>query len=155
MTREEASFILANIDRRVCDDELNEALDMAIKTLEQEGYYKDLAQSYERTIVQLTEAIAEQQPSDDCVSRQAVLEKINEWWGITSTSGEPTLCDYIRELPPVAPAVKAIPLDKVKQARRELDKLPIYGAKFTDDFRIHLDREEVFSILDKLIESEE
>ena len=36
MTREEASFILANIDRRVCDDELNEALDMAIEALEQE-----------------------------------------------------------------------------------------------------------------------
>ena len=36
MNREEASFILANIDRRVCDDELNEALDMAIKALEQE-----------------------------------------------------------------------------------------------------------------------
>ena len=55
-----------------------------------------------------------------------------------------------------APTVQAIPLDKIKQARRELDKLPIYGAKFTDDFRIHLDREEVFAILDKLIaESEE
>lgn len=53
------------------------------------------------------------------------------------------------------PTVQAIPLDKVKQARRELDKLPIYGAKFTDDFRIHLDREEVFAILDKLIESED
>ena len=36
MTRDEASFILANIDRRVCDDELNDALDMAIKALEQE-----------------------------------------------------------------------------------------------------------------------
>ena len=36
MTREEASFILANIDRRVCDDELNDALDMAISALEQE-----------------------------------------------------------------------------------------------------------------------
>ena len=35
MTREEASFILANIDRRVCDDELNDALDMAIEALEQ------------------------------------------------------------------------------------------------------------------------
>lgn len=54
-----------------------------------------------------------------------------------------------------APTVQAIPLDKVKQARRELDKLPIYGAKFTDDFRIHLDREEVFSILDKLIAESE
>lgn len=46
-------------------------------------------------------------------------------------------------------------LDKVKQARRELDKLPIYGAKFTDCFRIHLDREEVFAILDKLIAESE
>ena len=36
MNRKEASFILANIDRRVCDDELNEALDVAIKALEQE-----------------------------------------------------------------------------------------------------------------------
>ena len=35
MTIEEASFILANIDRRVCDDELSEALDMAIEVLEQ------------------------------------------------------------------------------------------------------------------------
>lgn len=42
MNRGEASFILANIDRRVCDDELNEALDVAIKALEQEpktGYW--------------------------------------------------------------------------------------------------------------------
>ena len=36
MNRGEASFILANIDRRVCDDELNEALDVAIKALEAE-----------------------------------------------------------------------------------------------------------------------
>jgi len=36
MNRGEASFILANIDRRVCDDELNEALDVAIKALEQD-----------------------------------------------------------------------------------------------------------------------
>ena len=36
MTNEEASFILANIDRRVCDDELSDPLDMAIKELEQQ-----------------------------------------------------------------------------------------------------------------------
>lgn len=50
MTNEEASFILANIDRRVCDDELNDALDVAIKALEA-------------------------QPCEDCVSRQASLRK--------------------------------------------------------------------------------
>jgi hypothetical protein len=52
MTREEASFVLANIDRRICDDELNEALDIAIMTLEQE-------------------------PCEDAVSRQASIPK--EW----------------------------------------------------------------------------
>ena len=52
MTRKEASFILANIDRRVCDDELNDALDMAIKALEQEQ-------------------------CGNAISRQAVLDKLN------------------------------------------------------------------------------
>ena len=51
MTENEASFILANIDRRVCDDELNDALDMAIKALEQ-------------------------QPCEDCISREATIDAI-------------------------------------------------------------------------------
>jgi len=64
MTREEASFILANIDRRVCDDELNDALDMAIKALEQEPLEVEatkLQQAYNKGF-------------EDC--RQAVLETI-------------------------------------------------------------------------------
>lgn len=55
MTREEASFILANIDRRVCDDELSDALDMAIKALEQE----------------LVEC-------EDAISRECVIEELNK-----------------------------------------------------------------------------
>lgn len=42
-----------------CDQ--NDVTETIIKELEQEGYYKDLAQSYEKTIVKLTEAIAEGQ----------------------------------------------------------------------------------------------
>ena len=38
MTNEEASFILANIDRRVCDDELNDALDVAINALKRTSW---------------------------------------------------------------------------------------------------------------------
>ena len=72
-------------------------------------------------------------------------------WAVIMSKEERT----IEEMLEYAQTVQAIPLDKDKQARRELDKLPIYGAKFTDDFRIHLDREEVFSILDKLIEESE
>lgn len=51
MTENEASFILSNIDRRVCDDELNDALEMAIKALEQ-------------------------QPCEDTISRQAAIDAI-------------------------------------------------------------------------------
>lgn len=36
MTKKEAMFILMLAKSRVCDDELNNALDMAIKALEQE-----------------------------------------------------------------------------------------------------------------------
>lgn len=62
MTREEASFILANIERRGCDNELNEALDMAIRELDQE-------------------------PCDDAISRQAVLDAIDvKAW---------EFCDYL------------------------------------------------------------
>ena len=46
MNKKEASFILANIDRRVCDDELNEALDMAIKALEQEPCEDAVSRQY-------------------------------------------------------------------------------------------------------------
>ena len=62
---------------------------------------------YERAIKAL-----EQEPCEDCVSRQAVLARINDWWGITSTSGEPSICDYIRELPPVAPTQEWIPVSE-------------------------------------------
>ena len=55
MNRGEASFILANIDRRVCDDELNEALDMAIKALEQEA----------EKAIKMRDATSEEQKSVD------------------------------------------------------------------------------------------
>lgn len=77
MNREEASFILANIDRRVCDDELNEALDMAIKALDQE-------------------------PCDNAVSRQDVLDLAKK--GVLISNGSyKSVCKAINELPPVNP----------------------------------------------------
>ena len=60
----------------------------------------------EETLAMAIKVPKSEEPSEDCVSRQAVLERINDWWGITSTSGEPTVCDYIRELPPVTPTQK-------------------------------------------------
>jgi len=71
------------------------------KALEQEEYYKDLAQSYEKTIVKLTEAIAEQQPSDDCVSRQKVITIIqNHWWNCKDID------ELVKALPQVTPTRK-------------------------------------------------
>lgn len=61
MTRKEASFILANIDRRVCDDELSEALDMAIKALEER----------KETVTEFADRCRE-------CGREKVLDKISE-----------------------------------------------------------------------------
>lgn len=85
-----------------------DALKAAIERLEQDTVSRE---TYESEYIARKQAELElwkiqQNVSDDCVSRQAVLESINDWWGITSTSGEPTLCDYIRELPPVTPTRK-------------------------------------------------
>jgi hypothetical protein len=57
--------------------EIQSAQDKIIKALEQEEYYKDLAQSYERTITKLTEAISERQSSDDYSEIQKVLGENN------------------------------------------------------------------------------
>ncbi len=49
------------------------------------------------------------------------------------------------------PTVKAIPIEKLKQIRRELDELPIYIAKFTDCTEIHICKDSVLEIIDKAI----
>lgn len=51
--------------------------------------------------------------------------------------------------------VKAIPLDKIKQAREEIRKLDDINPDYPMDRTIHVSRNEVLKILDKLIESEE
>lgn len=76
MTRDEASFILANIDRRVCDDELNDALDMAIKALEQE-------------------------PCEDCISRLIVQEEISKSIALKENSHQ--MYKRIQAIPSVTP----------------------------------------------------
>ena len=115
MTREEATNVLgdvraylasrASLENEILAGHTFTDICNAIKTLEQEGYYKDLAQIYEGTIVQLTEAIAEQH-SDDCVSRQAVLDtKVL----IELPDGQSFYCispEDVEELPPVTPTRK-------------------------------------------------
>jgi len=51
--------------------------------------------------------------------------------------------------------VQAIPLDKVKKAREEIRKLDDINPDYPMDRTIHVSRNEVLEILDKLIESEE
>ena len=88
MNRKEASFILANIDRRVCDDELNEALDVAIKALEQEAEkaikMRDATSEEQKSVDDFIKSISkptgvdfwdlEQEPCDNAVSRQDVFD---------------------------------------------------------------------------------
>lgn len=51
--------------------------------------------------------------------------------------------------------VKAIPIDKIKKAREEIRKLDDINPDYPMDRTIHVSRNEVLKILDKLIESEE
>lgn len=51
--------------------------------------------------------------------------------------------------------VQAIPLDKVKQAKKEIESLSQYGAKFSDEFAILIDRKDVLEIINKLITESE
>lgn len=121
MTREEASFILANIDRRVCDDELNEALDIAIKALEQEPCDElDFVQPHKKVSVNLEvckmrEATQEEreginqyidsiaEPCEDAMSR--ILKRMWNCRGKHTTSIDKVKMEQILrdELPPVKP----------------------------------------------------
>ena len=118
MTREEASFILANIDRSVYDELDNEALDMAIKALEQEpcNDWYDVP-SDEMTLEQARQAVKdlrkklaeylEQEPCEDCISREAVLDYIEGSEAELGHSSENELvCQDIKEFPPVTPQPK-------------------------------------------------
>lgn len=54
------------------------------------------------------------------------------------------------------PRVKAIPIDRIKQAKKEIKYLTLHKAQFiTNDYKVCIDSAEVLEILDKLIESEE
>lgn len=90
MTNEEASFILANIDRRVCDDELSDALDVAIKALEA-------------------------QPAEDCISREQAKDAMYALCDETETLEDnpwrenphiDAIIDEIDNLPSVTPKAK-------------------------------------------------
>ena len=77
MTREEASFYLANIDRKYMEKGMSEALDMAIKSLEQQPC----------NVPDINVG--------DMISRQAVLDALEWKW-----AGKAAF-DAIKELPSV------------------------------------------------------
>ncbi len=99
--------ILIQIPRSEAMKNEIEALNMAIKALEKEEYYKDLAQSYEKTINKLTKAIAEQQPNDDCVSRAELKKWLDMNFSFGGALRKLEMFDRIdKELPPVTPTHK-------------------------------------------------
>ena len=126
----------------------------------------------EETLAMAIKAPKSEEPSDDCVSRKAMLDAITEIDGnINMDIYTNEVREIIENLPPVTPTVKAIPLDKVKQAREQIiDEKDFAYADFEqykeevlhaesdelpdDDFRYGMER--CLEILNKLIaESEE
>ena len=108
MSREEASFILANIDRRVCDDELNEALDMAIKALEQEPCDKCVYSTKDGYCQydDITETIPPLEPCEDVISREDALMAITGEWTEPTDELIHRFIKRIKKLPPVNPQPK-------------------------------------------------
>jgi hypothetical protein len=120
MTREEAIKLLVNAtysDEWQGNEDLTTAHNMAIEALEMVeefekaqiitgGRLNGRTYAYKCGLEDGKRKALKQQPGENCVSRKAVLAGINDWWGITLTAGEPTICDYIRELPSVTPQPK-------------------------------------------------
>ena len=131
MNRKEASFILANIDRRVCDDELNEALDVAIKALEQEPYEDEYIKVPKKALKYRTAGMVAynvewlkdhfdleravicgaQQPCDNAVSRQAGIDIIDRWLSCDDYNEAErhimrAMQSVLYDLPPVTPQPK-------------------------------------------------
>jgi len=114
MNREEASFILANIDRRVCDDELNDALDMAIKALEQEEEkaikMRDATSEEQKSVDDYIKSISkptgvdfwdlEQEPCDNAIDRSKAIMIASGYCHPANVAKE------LAKLPPVTPQPK-------------------------------------------------
>ena len=136
MTKEEAKLVLDNarpqtkeIDRQFYDDEdLNNALDLAIKALEQQPsedcvsleVYKQVTWERDIAIAQLKELGYEFgekiRTSEDCVSRQATLDAIIKELCIKDESyllpSEKAIYNVVKNMPPVTPIVKWIPVSE-------------------------------------------
>jgi len=137
MTREEASFILANIDRSVYDELDNEALDMAIKALQQEScedvpdindgniYKCSCGYGWDKSKVvrhhfcpNCGRAVDNSIPCDDAVSRQAVLELVADY---DLSMGQ--VVKGIHALPPVTPQYTEAEIQKMQDLEQaELEK---------------------------------
>ena len=85
MTREEASFYLANMDRKYMEEGMSEALDMVIKALEQERSRSAEITQYRHDCEKLMEEnerlkkALEQEPCKDAISRRAVMDLIEHY----------------------------------------------------------------------------
>ncbi len=103
MTRKEASFYLTNMDRKYMEEGMSEALDMAIKALEQE-------------------------PCDDCISRKEAIKACLDGWN----KGYKEILEDIRNLPSVSPfPCDWIPVSERLPEKRG-DYLVTQKAVFTD-----------------------
>lgn len=149
MTKEEASFYLSNMDRKYMEKDMSEALDMAIKALEQEPikYWID----YNGHVTPI------QQPCEDAISREAVLSKLNnelKYGAIINAGGIEKAYEIVNNIPSVTPN-----LTECEDAISREDKKHIDGFKYwcetnEENGTITIPKfvcDEIVKILDKLL----
>ena len=95
-------------------------------------YLEEMGKDKDCNEYKLLMQMLEQQPNEDCVSRQAVLDKIKEvcfskeWAQFRINKGRngerDFLIDYIEQLPPVTPTQRWIPIERrdLTQEEKEL-----------------------------------
>ena len=124
------------------DEKYREAIDKAIKALEQEPKetwsIKDVATTFERHGL-----MTEQEPCEDCISRAEALEAIRRLpnagirWFVSAES----VFDALLKLQPVTPKPKTDVLDKI---RTEIIQMPTISFNANDIYKA-----DVLAIIDK------
>lgn len=95
----------------------------------------------------------EQQPCDDCISREKALQIIRAWFDREATPSD--LKNEIEQLPPVTPQFGVVPMSVIEDIKAEIEEVGYakdeYGSIRADVLRVW----KVLDIIDKHISGKE
>ena len=127
---------------------------------------------YYELLADVVEAEEEQEPSEDAVSRQDVIDIIESQQYLDGNDAIVWIEKYIRELPSVTPTIttdiiteyckehnyvlceKGTERKILDDIKTEIKQLPMYATRFEDCVAIHINKNDVLGIIEKHIRKE-